>query len=126
MRVARLIDAIGAVESNNDDEAVGDSGRSRGRYQISRAYWIDGGGRADEYTHRIRNPPDCRAIILGYWRRHAPAALASGDLETLARVHNGGPNGHRKRCTEKYWRRIRQRMAQNASLAVELVRRSPF
>lgn len=34
----RLIRAIGAVESGNDDTAVGSAGE-RGRYQITRALW---------------------------------------------------------------------------------------
>jgi len=105
--LAPLFDAIAAVESNHDDNAVGDAGRSRGRYQISRAYWIDGGGRAEEYMHRIRNPPRCREIMLGYWRRHEPRALAGGDLEALAGAHNGGPEWRKKPATADYWRKVR-------------------
>ena len=27
-------------------------------------------------------------------------------LEKMARMHNGGPNGHKKEATEKYWAKV--------------------
>jgi len=58
--------------------------------------------------------------MLAYWRRYAPAALAAaqgGDerrampaLQTLARVHNGGPRGARNAATLAYWRRVEAEM----------------
>jgi hypothetical protein len=36
-----------------------------------------------------------------------PEALASGDLEVLARIHNGGPRGAQSPATLDYWRRVR-------------------
>jgi hypothetical protein len=51
--------------------------------------------------------------MLAYWRRYAAAALAAGDLATLARVHNGGPGGARNPATLAYWRRVRAAMEAN-------------
>jgi len=45
-----------------------------------------------------------------YWKRHCPDALRLRHFETLARIHNGGPKGHRKAATLPYWRTIRERL----------------
>jgi len=37
-------------------------------------------------------------------------SLSTADLETLARRWNGGPIGHRKRSTKKYWKRVLNRI----------------
>ena len=39
-------------------------------------------------------------------KRYAPRAWATGDVQTLARVHKGGPRGHKKDDTLTYGRRI--------------------
>jgi len=43
---------------------------------------------------------------LRYMRRWVPWALQFGDLETLARTHNGGPAYFRAPKTARYWRKI--------------------
>lgn len=106
-----LLAAMRQVESHGNDHAVGDQGRSRGPYQIQRAYWVEGGGRADRYGEDVVNPFACVRVILGYWRRHCPHALAGGDLQGLARTHNGGPAGSRRTATQDYWRRVRAAMS---------------
>jgi len=105
--VERLLAAIRQVESGGDPAAVGDGGRSLGAYQISLAYWADGGGRRERWRLDARDDAACRSIIRAYWRRYCPAALAGEDLQTLARVHNGGPTGARKAATLPYWRAVR-------------------
>ncbi len=105
-----LLAAMRHVESRGDNRAVGDGGRSRGPYQISLPYWVDGGGRRSRYWRDVWSPWASRRVILGYWRRYCPAALERGDLQTLARVHNGGPDGARERKTLRYWRRVREAM----------------
>ena len=109
-----LIYAIGTVESNHDDNAVGDQGRSIGRYQIMRAYWQD----ATEYDKTIggkyedvRNPVYAAKVMRAYWRRYARAAYEAGDFETLSRIHNGGPKGHKKQATVGYWRKVQRELA---------------
>ena len=36
--------------------------------------------------------------------------LSQKDLETLARKWNGGPKGHIKKATEKYWNKVNKRL----------------
>lgn len=112
--IDNLIYAIGTVESNHDDNAVGDQGRSIGRYQIMRAYHADAlefdpsiGGKYED----VRDPIYAAKVMRAYWRRYARAAYEAGDYETLARIHNGGPTGHRKAATVKYWVKVRRELA---------------
>ncbi|QDP59081.1 MAG: putative destabilase [Prokaryotic dsDNA virus sp.] len=87
--------------------AVGEAGEL-GPYQITRAYWED----AVEFMppsdrgcyDDVRNGTYAERIMTAYWARYAPDMQP----ETLARIHNGGPRGHLKKSTEKYWKRVRQ------------------
>ncbi len=100
-----LFAAMASVESGNDPSAVGDDGQAIGIYQIHRAYWMCSGvaGRWED----CRNADYARHVIIAYWRKHCPKALAQGDLEVLARVHNGGPQGHKNIRTVPYWKKIK-------------------
>jgi len=103
-----ILNAIQKVETGgceNPSEAVGDGGRAIGPLQIHRAYWQD----AVEFDPSIGGKyEDCkdlayaRRIVVAYWTRYAP----NWSSETLARVHNGGPKGHRKTATVKYWGKV--------------------
>jgi len=44
----------------------------------------------------------CRIVILAYFRRYARKVLEDKDWYTLARIYNGGPNGHKKYRTKGY------------------------
>lgn len=120
----KLFRAMRVVESVNSPSAVGDGGRSRGPYQISRLYWKDAtgfGGVRWGYIEGVWHERECRQVMLWYWQRYAPAALAearrSGALramEVLARTHNGGPAGPDKPSTLRYWQRVRSRLGQKA------------
>jgi hypothetical protein len=106
-----LLDAIREVETGEHPDAAnaqGDGGRSLGPYQISRAYWRDSGvpGRYQS----VRNQAYAERVMIAYWQRHCPSALARHDWQTLARVHNGGPNGPWKGRTISYWRRAREQI----------------
>lgn len=115
-----LFRAMRVVESVDSPSAVGDGGRSRGPYQISRLYWKDAtrfGGVRWSYIDGVWHERECRQVMLWYWQRYVPAALAevrrTGSLramEILARTHNGGPMGPDKPATLRYWRRIRRRL----------------
>lgn len=107
----QILAAIRFVESSDrDDVADGDGGKAIGVYQIHEAYWRDA----------VRAEPslggsyqDCRRrayaerVVAAYMQKWAPAAWAAGDAETIARVHNGGPEGARKESTLRYWERVR-------------------
>lgn len=109
--VRSLFNAIRQVETGGHADpanARGDGGRSFGPYQIQRKYWQDSGmpGRYEQ----VRSWVYAERVMLAYWHRHCPDALARGDFETLARVHNGGPAGHRKLATWSYWLKVRKAM----------------
>jgi len=91
-------------EPNGGRDSVGDSGRSKGPYQIGLAYFKDSGvaGTWDD----VRDRAFAERVMFAYWKRYCPAALASNDFETLARTHNGGPKGAARNATLGYWRKV--------------------
>jgi hypothetical protein len=102
-----LLDAIRQVETGNHPSparAVGDGGRSLGPYQISRAYWRDSG--VSGSYRQVRDRLYAERVMVSYWKRYCPNALARRDWRALARIHNGGPAGHRRAATAPYWRKV--------------------
>jgi hypothetical protein len=104
--VDNLLDAMYTVESKRGKELVGDGGRAIGPYQIWREYWQD----AVEWDKTIGGSyKDCmdkaysEKIVRAYWARYAPKGAT---VEQLARIHNGGPKGHTRNATLKYWQKI--------------------
>ncbi len=121
----RLFAAIGCVESMDGRRPVGDGGLSLGQYHIGRPYWGEAvrvGGVEWDYDTRVWSPAHCRQVMVWYWQRWCPDALAAvqagrpraGDLEKLARIHNGGPNGATKARTWRHWQRVRDAMSEAA------------
>lgn len=102
-----LFEAIRMVETGGEFDpanAVGDNGLSLGPYQISEAYWIDAVEHCPEIGGSYNNVRDARyaeRIMMAYWDRYAPDET----WETLARIHNGGPQGLRA-STDRYWRKV--------------------
>lgn len=97
--------ALATVESNHDDNAVGDGGASIGRYQIQRPYWID--SRVPGKYEQVKDKAYAERVMLAYWKRYCPEALKNRDYEVLARIHNGGPRGHKKQATVAYWNKVK-------------------
>jgi soluble lytic murein transglycosylase-like protein len=99
-----LLDAIAKVESRDDANAVGDSGRAVGVYQIHRAYWKDGTRilGVDWRYDQAKDPLKARQVVRAYLRHYGRGK----SLIDMARIHNGGPRGHRKAATREYARRI--------------------
>lgn len=112
--VDKFLAALSKVESNDNDQAVGDGGRALGRYQIHRAYWQDSG--VPGSYEQVTNPEYARSVVLAYFKRYAPEALKNQDWETLARIHNGGPGIMRRKGsrawknTTAYWDRVKAAM----------------
>ena len=79
---------------------LGDGGRALGPLQIHRAYHADAriGG---DYS-RCADLDYSKRVVSAYLQRYAPQAWASGDVVTLARIHNGGPRGANKPATVAY------------------------
>ena len=109
---SQLLDAIRTVESQNDPNVPdGDGGKAIGQYQIWYAYWLD----ACEYdpSLKARGYAACRTdeayarrVVIAYLTRYGKGKTD----EQLARIHNGGPSGHRKSSTLKYWKKVQKEM----------------
>ena len=104
--LSRLLDAIATVESNNDAAAVGDGGRAAGVYQIHRAYWRDGTRilKVDWDYRCAFDSQKARRVVEAYLLHYGQGL---GIIE-LARIHNGGPDGHRQECTLPYAEKIKK------------------
>ena len=104
-----LIDALCIVESSNNPSAIGDGGQAVGILQIHPIMIKDVNrilGK-DAYTLRDRLDPEksrkiCRVYLSHYCKGKS--------FEVMARCWNGGPRGHRKQATEKYWVKVRRVM----------------
>jgi hypothetical protein len=104
------LQAIEQVESRGNAKAVGDNGRAIGPFQIWRSYWQD----AVEHDKNIGGRyEDCfdkeyaKRIVLAYWDRYAPNNATD---QQLARIHNGGPKGHRNPKTLEYWTKVKREL----------------
>ena len=105
----RVVQAICQVETGGEADpanAVGDGGKAIGPYQIHKAYWVD----ATQYDKTIGGTyAECKdkayatKVVMAYFRRYAPK---NATVEDLARIHNGGPKGHRKDATLGYWAKV--------------------
>ncbi len=99
-----LLDAIAQVESGNRPNAIGDKGRAIGAYQIHRAYWKDGTRilRVKWSYAEAFDPKKARRVTRAYLRHYGKGR----SLIEMARIHNGGPRGYRKRATLGYGRKV--------------------
>ena len=109
-----FLDALAQVESGGKDDAVGDGGKAIGRMQIWEIYHAD----AVQHVRAIGGQySDCKGkayaerIVMAYLHRYGKQALKDKDYEKLARIHNGGPRGHTKSATVKYWRKVEKALA---------------
>jgi hypothetical protein len=101
--------ALHQVETSGRQGAIlGDNGKSLGPLQISRAYHAD--SRVAGSYEQVTDLAYARRVATAYFKRYAPAAWEAGDVETLARVHNGGPAGARKQATLPYADKVRRAM----------------
>jgi hypothetical protein len=85
-----------------------------GPYQIWEKYFDDA-VKADESIRSLKyqdcRDPDKAAMVVGaYLQHYAPKSWAKQNWQVLARVHNGGPSGHRSKLTVKYWAKVEAAM----------------
>jgi hypothetical protein len=99
--------ALHIVETGGKRGAIiGDNGRALGPLQIHRSYHAD--SRVAGAYDRCADLDYSRRVVTAYLQRYAPAAWASGDVTTLARIHNGGPRGASKPATINYAAKVRR------------------
>ena len=105
---AKLLAALIQVESGGVDIIYGDGGDAVGPLQIHRAVVIDVNRIAGtHYEHsQMTNRAIARRVCEIYLNKYAK----DKSLEQQARIWNGGPNGHTKEATVKYWRRVQRHL----------------
>lgn len=108
LQLSALLSAIAIVESGNNPKAIGDRGRAVGAYQIHPEVVIDFNmaTRSHHLPADMFNPRLSRDVATWYLRHYGEAAKATTP-EQLARIWNGGPKGHHKAATKKYWAKVR-------------------
>ena len=107
-----VLAAIRVVESNNNPDAVGDSGNAIGVYQIWEVYWKDATERSglDGKYLDCYNASYADKVVRCYMDRYATEKRLGRPVtqEDIARIHNGGPNGWKKDSTNKYWTKVKK------------------
>ena len=102
-----LLDAIRQVESGGRC-VTGDSGRAVGVYQIHKVYVDDVNRIAKtKYTYADRNDEAKSRKMVEIYLTHYGKGKSQLDM---ARIHNGGPTGHKKQATLKYAEKIKKVM----------------
>lgn len=99
--------ALGAIESGNNDEAVGSYGEI-GRYQITELYWEDAynTGELEGTFEQCKDQEYSEKVIALYMGIYAKEAWENQNYFKVARIHNGGPNGFFKSKTYSYATRV--------------------
>lgn len=110
-----ILEAIRMVESGGRERPPdGDGGAAIGPFQIHRGYWQDALAKdpaLDGDYQDCRDRAYAERVVDAYMRRWVPQAWQDGHAETIARVHNGGPEGASKKATLGYWRKVRAQLA---------------
>jgi len=105
VQLVRTIKAVAIVESHGDPNAIGDQGLAVGILQIQPVLVADC-NRIVGHSHYTLGDRATVAksveMFVVYSLHYAP----DGPISTWARNWVGGPNGHRKKCTLPYLRRV--------------------
>lgn len=108
-----LINIIAIIESNNNSQAIGDSGKAVGTYQLHKIFVDDVnriiGSKKYSYADRL-NPTKSREMVKIYLQHYATQKRLchKPTCEDMARIINGGPNGYKKKSTVKYWSKVKK------------------
>jgi hypothetical protein len=104
-RALHLVESSGRTTGPILGDYVNGKPQALGPLQIHRGYHKDSRV-AGDYS-RVSDLNYSVRVATAYLKRYAPEAWAAGDVETLARVHNGGPRGHLKTATKSYGARVK-------------------
>lgn len=112
-KLDKFFRALAQVESSGNPRAYNKKEKAIGIYQIRPLYYIDSGipgGHGVCY-----DPAKARAVCEAYFRRYEPKAYASGDFQTLAKLHNGGASWRKKDADVQerlriYWRKVKNEL----------------
>ena len=105
----RFLNALHQVETGGRTGAIkGDNGKALGPFQIHESYWIDSGVKGSynqcvDYDYSVK-------VVTAYLNRYGASHIEKRDWQSLARIHNGGPNGAYKKATLPYWEKVRKHL----------------
>ena len=111
--INKFLNALHQVETGGRLGAIkGDSGKACGPFQVWRSYYQDAveksKGKLNKPYSAVSDIKYAREVVLWYFYRYAPKDLENGNWQKLAKIHNGGPNGHNNPNTEKYWVKVKK------------------
>ena len=119
--IITLILAMIQVESSGNDFAVGDNGASWGCLQLQAAYVQDAAEYAGkDWVHKDAFDRETSIeIVLAYMERYATEKRLGRPVtaEDIARIHNGGPGGYKKKATEKYWAKVQAELIKMGAIS---------
>lgn len=119
----QTLDGIRVVETGGEPNegvgAKGDGGKAAGPYQIHLVYHIDAAERDKRltaYSRCLNSKAYSERVIRAYMNRYCRESLQRlekgrgtlADIQRIARTHNGGPKGHKKKATLNYWNRVKK------------------
>jgi hypothetical protein len=116
-----FLNILGILESNNNDYAVGDKGKSIGRFQIQRKCFEDACkfNKSINFSYEsLTNKANSEIIVITYLSHYEKTAWKNNDYEKLAKCWNGGPNWRKKKLKakdnlDKYWEKFKRYMVDN-------------
>lgn len=110
----KFFKAIHQTESSGrTGRIIGDSGKALGPLQIHRDYFKD----AAQYDkslgsdyNRVTDLEFSKKVVTAYLKRFVPKSVEAKDYQTLAKTHNGGPNGRNNPNTNQYWQKVKKHL----------------
>lgn len=107
----RQIAALILQESRNGEVLVGDGGKALGPLQVWSVYIADVNrafGTDLTNSDCLRDRELSVLVTLAYMNIYANSKQLKRkpSFEDMARIHNGGPNGHRMKATLGYWKSV--------------------
>jgi len=107
----KFLNALHQVESSGrTGHIVGDHGKALGPLQIHKPYWEDVKDKVGGNYNDVENLNYAKRVVLAYLNKYGRKALQRGDWETLAKIHNGGPNGSNNPNTQGYWEKVKRNL----------------
>lgn len=106
MNLAAIIGVLISIESSGNDLAIGDGGAARGPLQIHREVVQDVNrisGRNFQWS-RMTNRAEATQVAQIYLGHYATEKRLGHKPtpQEIARIWNGGPNGHKTKATDRY------------------------
>jgi len=102
----QFITALHQVETGGKLGAIKGARGELGPLQITKRYWLD--SMVEGKFEMVISLDYATKVVTQYLNRYAQEACIKKDFQTLARIHNGGLTGHKKKVTIKYWKKVQK------------------